>query len=124
MVDDKTTTTKKRRGMMFVAPLYDWTTEATWKYLRDHKIEVSPAYKEIHMSGDCLCGAYSARGEAELLAVFYPEMAERIARLEARRAERCPGCPHNTWGNQSSMGGAQEQQLIESFICAGCNGNE
>lgn len=121
---DKTTNSRRRRGMTFVAPIYEFSTEDTWTYLKAHDLEVSPAYKTLHMSGDCLCGAYSQRGEAELLAIFHPEIADQIRALERLRADRCAGCPRNTWGNQSSMEGATAQETIESFICSGCSGNE
>ncbi len=36
------------------------------------------------MSGECLCGAYAHKGELKELAFWYPEVADRIKRLEQR----------------------------------------
>lgn len=117
---DKGTTTKKKKGMAFIAPLYDWSDQQVWDYIKEHDLEISPAYKTLHISGDCLCGAYADFKEAELLNIFHPETAERIRCLEKKRSEKCEGCPNNTWGNHSSLEGTKEQTSMENFICGEC----
>lgn len=71
-------------GVKIVAPLYDWTTPQVWEYIRKHNLPVSPAYATLHISGDCLCGAYAMREEMTILKMFYPEEYERLRRLEER----------------------------------------
>ena len=110
---------KACKRMCFISPLFDWTTSDVWEYLKENKLEVSPAYKAIHISGDCLCGAFAKRGEAELISSFYPEVALRIKGIECKlkatgRSKQC------RWGNHSSMEGATKQSKMEDFLCPDC----
>jgi len=99
-------------GMTFLSPIANWTNSQVWNYIKKNNLEISPVYKTMHLSGDCLCGAFSELGESELLATFHKELAEEIAKLEKKY--------HGRWGNQSSMTGAMKQSKISNFICADC----
>jgi len=109
----------KEGNMIFVAPILNMKTEQVWEYVNKYKIEVSPAYKTLHYSGDCLCGAFSHAGEAELIALFYPEIARKIKDLESRCKMK-----FNKWGNQSSMTGAMNQERMTKFVCSDCQLSE
>jgi len=102
--------------MVWVAPIMYWSTSRVWEFVRKENIEVSPSYKKIHLSGDCLCGAYSKTGEAEIINAFYPEMAAKIRALE----KKCKKRKYCTWGNQSSMKGVKDQMPLENYMCADC----
>ena len=78
-------------GMKIDAPIIDWSTEQVWKYLQKNDLEISPCYKTMHYSGDCFCGAFAEKNELEMLDIFYPEVAERLKKLEDRYG--------GTWGN-------------------------
>lgn len=93
------------------APIIDWTNDRVWAYVREHNLPLSPAYATLHLSGDCLCGAFARREECHLLRVFYPELAERIARLERETGKR--------WGGWS-VGVADRPRTLESFVCSEC----
>ncbi|HTH22745.1 MAG TPA: phosphoadenosine phosphosulfate reductase family protein [Nitrososphaeraceae archaeon] len=101
-----------REKMSFYSPLYSWTTRDVFDYIKRFKLRLCPVYDTLHMSGDCLCGAFSESGEAELIATFHSYMAERIKILEQTYGGR--------WGNQSSITGAMQQSKISSFVCAEC----
>ena len=103
------------KHMVWVAPIIDMSDAEVWNFVRTENIEVSPSYKTLHISGDCLCGAYSRRGEAELITQFYPDIAKQIQDLEKRCSVK-----YCTWGRQSSMKGAKDQQLLEGWLCADC----
>lgn len=110
---------KSYKKMLFVAPLFNWSTKEVWDYLHKNNLEVSPVYKTLHLSGDCLCGAFAQRGEAELISLFYPEVAHKIKDIECKLkdkniSKRC------RWGRHSSMEGARQQKQLESFLCADC----
>lgn len=116
--------TVRRWGMIertpIFAPIHDWSTERVWSYLRGHDLPVSPAYASLHMSGDCLCGAFAERDEPYLLRIFYPDVADRIARLEARLDREKPSCPRRRWGGSGGVSGTRGQTLMESFLCQSC----
>lgn len=103
--------------MLWAAPLIDQSTPQVLEYLKERGIAISPAYSKIGISGDCLCGAYSRSGEAELIARHYPEVAVHIAKLERSVAHRVE---QRTWGNGSTIRGAQQQQSIEEYACFDC----
>ena len=63
-------------------PIVEWSTPEVWAYLRANGLPVSPAYLSVGRSGDCLCGAFSKRGEADVIRRAYPAVGERIRRLE------------------------------------------
>jgi 3'-phosphoadenosine 5'-phosphosulfate sulfotransferase (PAPS reductase)/FAD synthetase len=101
-------------GVEIVAPIWDWSTERVWAYVREHDLPLSPSYRAIHASGDCLCGAFAGMDEALMLRMFYPEVHARLLSLEvevkAAGKERC------RWGPGSGAAGADKQ----SFLCFEC----
>ena len=103
---------KAEKHITFESALFDWTTPQVWDYIKKNELKKCPVYETLHMSGDCLCGAFSESGEAELIATFHSYMAERIKTLEPQYGGR--------WGNQSSITGAMQQSKISNFICSDC----
>lgn len=99
-------------GFQIAAPLLAWPTQKVWDYLKKYDLSISPAYAKLHISGDCLCGAFAQPEEIYLLETFYPTVAERIQALEARMKAHPSG--RRTWGDS---GGAFAGQ---TRICEGC----
>lgn len=108
-------------GLPVVRPIEDWTTERVWAYVRAHGLPRSPAYETLHLSGDCLCGAYARPEEAPLLRMFYPTLAARLARLEAQ--VKPTGKPAR-WGHGMGATGAIQQTALEAFACDACTRSE
>lgn len=106
-------------SVVWVSPIVHWTNDHMKEYRRRHwcpEGHVHAPHKlcapgvlphnevtdHLHMSGDCLCGAYAKEGEIHGLELFYPEVAEQIREIEQEMAaapeladlpkERC------TWG--------------------------
>jgi len=75
-------------------------------------LEICPVYQTLHISGDCLCGSFAEKGEAELVTTFHPEVAKQIQSLENKY--------RGTWGNGSSIRGALQQSKIADFVCSEC----
>lgn len=109
-------------GIRIENPIVEWTTAATWRYLRDHGLEVSPSYLTLGRSGDCACGSFSQRGEADVLRRAYPELAARIEALECAVAPLFP-YPKSRWGKpERSMGGftaLRGRLTLEAAVCGG-----
>lgn len=104
------------KKMVWFAPLWDWSDGQVFDYLLLNDLKIAPAHDKIGLSGDCLCGAYSRPGEAELIFREYPEIGEQIAEIE----RTCPN-KRRSWGNQSSMRGAKDQQPLEGWLCVDCH---
>ena len=99
-------------GMKFFAPIYSWTTKQVYDYIRDNKLELSPTYETLHMSGDCLCGAFAQQGESQLLYTFHIELAEVIMGLEKKYGGH--------WGNGTSITGSSKQANLDDLVCMEC----
>lgn len=73
----------RKGSMVFVSPLINWTKEDlnTYRMLFPDapRNEVSDI---LHMSGECLCGAFAHSGELEEIADWFPHVAEEIRGLE------------------------------------------
>lgn len=109
-------------GVPILAPIYDWTTDETWRFFTDHFSERAPAYSTLQISGDCLCGAYAREDERQALEFHYPEIGKQMADIGTARAEqmRCAGkkpvrCEWG-WGWQEPV----KQKAKEAMLCVEC----
>lgn len=70
-------------SIVYVSPLLNWSKLDLNDYRRRFpdapRNEVSDT---LHMSGECLCGAYAHEGELDEIAFWYPDTAKEIRELE------------------------------------------
>ena len=109
--------------LIWIAPVYFWSTAEAFKYTRDNNYKISESYKTLHLSGDCLCGAFSKKGEENLIDMFYPDSVNQIVDLENVANKKHKGRKH--WGNGESMKVAKSQRKLTEtnkgrWICADC----
>lgn len=98
-------------GKMVVwAPLIDWTTAEVWSYVHERKLERSPCYATLGISGDCLCGAFAQPGEREAIAQCYPSVDARLAALESETGRK--------WG---AGRGTRGLSRAEQLFCVECD---
>ena len=82
-------------GRTWVAPILDWPVLAVRDYAKIVGLKQSLVSQHLHMSGECLCGAYAKPGERYLIDAFFPADGQRIKRLERRARRRGV---HAVWG--------------------------
>lgn len=104
-------------GVPILAPIYDWTTEATWEYFRAHGFERAPGYSTLQISGDCLCGAYAREDEPKAVQYWYPGIWKRFEALKDAIKDKFPkrcdwGCG---WKNKAKSKGKDE-----AMVCVEC----
>ncbi len=99
-------------GMTFWSYIFDMETVAVWDYLKENDLKRSNTYDTMHLSGDCLCGAFSSKGESDFLQIFHPELAAKFLALEKKFGGK--------WGNQISLTDMQHQTKLDDLICAEC----
>lgn len=101
-----------------VSPLHNWTALDMNTYRkRFPDCPRNPVADHLHMSGECLCGAFAKAGELDEIAFWYPDVAADIHALEAdvaaagnAPAERCKW----GWGAGRDRAGAKSGPLCSS----------
>lgn len=75
---------EKIGSIVFVSPLVNWTNEDMNTYRIMHPdVPRNPVSDLLHMSGECLCGAFAHKGELEEIEMWFPLVAQEIRELEA-----------------------------------------
>jgi 3'-phosphoadenosine 5'-phosphosulfate sulfotransferase (PAPS reductase)/FAD synthetase len=92
-------------GQVWVNPLIRWSNDLMREYRETKNLPVNEVTKHLHMSGECLCGAFARPGELEEIRFFYPEVAERIEGLEAKCREA--GLRSCKWGAEPPKAGSR-----------------
>lgn len=79
---------RDREGAIeWVSPLVDWTNEMMKAYREHFDVPRNEVSDMIHMSGECLCGAFATKGELDEIEFFFPEVAAEIRQLELEVAQ-------------------------------------
>ena len=99
---------------VWVAPIRDFDHRDIWDYRDRFSLPSNEVVEILHMSGECLCGAFAKPGELDWLALFYPKVAQRIRQLEKKA--HSAGIKSCHWGPQSS----KEIREAPGPLCAGC----
>lgn len=83
-------------SIVWASPLVEWSAADMNDYRTLYGVQRSPVSAELHMSGECLCGAFARPGELDEIEFWSPPTAVHIRRLEAKVAasgnappERC-----------------------------------
>ena len=105
-------------AQVWVAPLIDWSTGDMQAYREKHSVEMSPASSTIHLSAECLCGAFGSPDELNLIEAFHPDPSvDRIRALERRLA--ASGNPRCRWG-VTVAGDPRTDGRAPGPMCVGC----
>jgi 3'-phosphoadenosine 5'-phosphosulfate sulfotransferase (PAPS reductase)/FAD synthetase len=107
-------------GVPILAPIYDWSTDETWAFFNKHGFERAPAYQTLMVSGDCLCGAFAVQGEAEMLRLGYPTIADRFDELGREIQDAFPKRCKWGWGWQEKR---KRKSAREASLCQECGDN-
>lgn len=84
-------------GKVWVAPLIDYTARDMQEHRTFYSVPMSPASTEIHISGECLCGAFGQPSEIDLIGGLYDDpVVPRIRALE--KEMECRGVARCKWG--------------------------
>jgi 3'-phosphoadenosine 5'-phosphosulfate sulfotransferase (PAPS reductase)/FAD synthetase len=90
---------EREGSTVWVSPLAEWTKADLNAYRRVHPdVPRNPVSANLHMSGECLCGAFAKPDELDQIGFFYPNVAAEIRALEG--AVRAAGHPEARcqWG--------------------------
>lgn len=87
-----------KNGITWVNPIYDWTDDDVFDYLKKHNVEPARHYKQVNVSLDCVrCTAHThsptavdrLRWTKENYPSYWPEIVSRFKKVdEAVKAEK------------------------------------
>lgn len=83
---------------VWVSPMANWTNADLNAYRKQYDVPRNMVSDLIHMSGECLCGAFAKQQELEEIGYWFPEVEAHIHELEAK--VRAAGHPEQKcqWG--------------------------
>lgn len=119
---------RRQGAAVWVAPMWLWSRDERDAYQVNHSLPKNPVKANgLHVSGDCLCGAYADKGDLALLTMFYPAEAKRLIDLQAEVADRFPWAWDETapkWFTQYKSGQAflGDEFMPMCWNCVGDNG--
>lgn len=120
-------------SIVWVSPLVHWTNAHMDEYRARHRCQADHEHAEhrlcfpgalplnevtehLHMSGECLCGAYAKPGELDEVAFFYPEAAAALRELEAEA--KAAGITACRWGQKAATAGNSSTAV--GRLCSSC----
>lgn len=106
---------ERDKSVIWVSPLANWTRLDLNTYRQMFDVLRNPVTDKLHMSGECLCGAFAKPGELEEIRFWYPEVAAEIDALaEEVRAAGVPE-PLCQWGH-----GKGKPSNRVGMLCSSC----
>lgn len=109
---------ERRGSVVWASPILDWSKLDLNAYRRANPgVPRNEVAALLHMSGECLCGAFSHPGELDEIAEWFPEAAAQIRDLE--QAARDAGIPAERcrWG----WGTGREPRSATGPLCSSCD---
>jgi 3'-phosphoadenosine 5'-phosphosulfate sulfotransferase (PAPS reductase)/FAD synthetase len=102
---------------IWASPLAMWTKLDLNTYrLMTGDVPINSVSEKLHMSGECLCGAFAKPGELDEIRFWYPDVAAQIDQLQRDVEAAGHKPPLCTWGH-GGRGGAQPV----GKLCTSCN---
>ena len=116
----------RKGAKVWTNPILDFTKQDIREYMHLHDLPLNEVVELLCMSGECLCGAYAKPGELEKIDTCYPEVAERIRRIQDSVShpwgweEAPPGWWSKWKRGESFLPGVEPDSLDESMLCHDC----
>lgn len=79
---------EREGSVVWVSPMVNWTKLDLNTYRLMFDVPSNVVTDLIHMSGECLCGAFAHAGELDEIAEWFPDVAGEIRALEVEIADR------------------------------------
>ncbi len=88
----------RKGSIVWVSPLVNWTALDMNTYRLVHDLPRNEVSDLLHMSGECLCGAFAKKGELDEIGLWFPEVRQHIEDLQDK--VRAAGHPEQIcqWG--------------------------
>jgi 3'-phosphoadenosine 5'-phosphosulfate sulfotransferase (PAPS reductase)/FAD synthetase len=118
---------QREGATVWAADIWNWSKIECARYLRAGGFERNPVVDKIHMSGECLCGAFARPGEISEIEMWFPEHAAWLHSLEEKVAAKgLRGCvwgqrPPRVHREQMAMAFGEDWDVsLPGALCIGC----
>jgi 3'-phosphoadenosine 5'-phosphosulfate sulfotransferase (PAPS reductase)/FAD synthetase len=106
-------------AVVWVAPIFDWSKSDCNDLIEREGLARNLVVDLLHMSGECLCGAFAKPDEIAQLETWFPTEAARLHKIE-RRAEAA-GRIACVWGRRPDDVNPEQQRLMPILpLCTSC----
>lgn len=104
------------KAQLWVNHMYWRNAGWVYHYLNEVEMPRNPVSCELGMSGECMCGAFSSKGELAIVRRVEPELADRIENLQRAVHNQHP------WGWEDRPPRDRDDQTIDMFqpMCRNC----
>lgn len=108
---------------VWISPILEWSKIDCGRYMEVEKLSRNRVVDLLHRSGECLCGALARAGEIHELARWFPDVAQRINRLEKECERR--GIMSSVWASREARNLSEGQEQLFSKadlapLCVSC----
>ncbi|MFJ9693662.1 hypothetical protein [Kitasatospora sp. NPDC101183] len=120
-------------AIVWISPLVHWTDAHMREYRHRHRchldhqhaphrlchpgaLPLNEVTEHLHMSGECLCGAFAKPGELDEVGFFYPDAAAPLRDLETEA--KAAGIPACRWGVKPPTG--KDSARPAGRLCSTC----
>lgn len=109
---------ERRGSTVWVSPLVHWTKLDLNMYRMMYDVPRNEVSDLLHMSGECLCGAFAHSGELDEIGMWFPEVRAEIEVLQEKVAAK-PNIPRERcrWG----WGADKEKPSKVGDMCTSCD---
>lgn len=85
-------------SVVWCSPLLNWSAADMTAYREQFDVPRNEVSDMIHMSGECLCGAFAKKNELDEIGFFFPAVVEQIRKLELNVKAAGHPEPRCVWG--------------------------
>jgi 3'-phosphoadenosine 5'-phosphosulfate sulfotransferase (PAPS reductase)/FAD synthetase len=106
-------------SVIWISPIANWSKLDLNTYrLMTGDVPTNPVTEKLHMSGECLCGAFAHPGELDELRYWYPAVAAEIDQLRGKLLAAGYTDPYATWGH------GQGAPSRSGRLCSSCTAKQ
>lgn len=107
-------------ALVWAAPIWNFSKKQCHEVMDAQGLPRNPVVDILHMSGECLCGAFSRRGEMKELEDWYSDVAARLHALEEQVEAK--GLRAAVWGGRHQLLEVHRDQMKLEVgpLCSSC----
>lgn len=120
---------ERRKSVVWISPIVNWTKPDmnTYRLMQEaagDPVPVNIVSDLVHMSGECLCGAFAHYGEREEISEWYADAFDEIAELEELIADRDgikPWAKKWGWSGDPALVARSKEKPKSGPLCQSCD---